>query len=227
MSEPSPTPPVEPTPDLSLTTPEPTPTPTPSPTPPKASIINEPDPAPKPEEPKGAPEAYAEYKLPEGVSLNAETITKANELFKGLGLTQEAAQSLIDFHVAQTQAAATAADDTYRQTVEAWGAQLKADPEIGGKLPEVRAALGKAYDVLIEAAGPKAAEARALVNEFKSVMDLTGAGNHPAFVKLFHRLAQRVIEPGHVSGTGPSPLGQGARGGNPGIAASMYPPKTS
>ncbi len=223
MSDPSPNPPVDPTPDPSLTpTPEPTPTPTPSP---KPTLLNEAEPEPKPTPAEGAPEAYAAYKLPDGVSLAPETLTKVNELFKGLNLPQAAAQSLIDFHLEQVSAVERSADDTYRQTVEGWGEQLKADPEIGGKLGEVKANLGKAYDVLIEAAGPKAAEAKALVNEFKSVMYLTGAGNHPAFVKLFNRLAQRVIEPGHVSGKGPvSPTANGQPGGgNPGLAASMYP----
>lgn len=196
----------------------------------KLTLLNEPEPSetPPPESPK-APETYADFKLPEGVKLAPETLSKATELFKSLNLPQDAAQSLLDFHLDQVKAVETSADDTYRATVEEWGNQLKADPEIGGKLAEVKANLGKAYDAIIEAAGPKAAEARALVNEFKSVMDLTGAGNHPAFVKFFNRMAQRVIEPTHVAGKGPiSPTASGQPGGgNPGLAQSMYGKPTS
>lgn len=212
-------------------TPDPTPAPTPAPTP---SLINEPDPptgdtAPKP---AGAPEAYTAFTLPEGVTLNEEVTGKANELFKNTGLSQEQAQSFVDFHAAELARVAKAASESgeadFRATVEDWGKALKADPEVGPKLATVKQDLGKMYDVLINAVPEKANEARALVNEFKTTLDLTGIGNHPAFVKVFNRLAQMVIEPGHVSGKGP--VARGADGslatGNPGLAASMYPPKS-
>jgi hypothetical protein len=39
-------------------------------------------------------------------------------------------------------------------------------------------------------------------------MNLTGAGDHPAFVKAFNKLAAFVTEGSHVTGKGPSDLGQ-------------------
>lgn len=205
--------------------PTPTPTPTPEPTPAPKSLINEDDPP----EPKArvAPEKYEDFKLPDGIKLNPEALTKAHDLFKNLSLDQPGAQSLIDFHTAElarvTQATEAAGDDSFRATVEEWGGKLKSDPEIGNRLPKVKENLGKAYDVLVAAVPEKSVETRALVNEFKQTLDLTGIGNHPAFVKVFNRLAEMVIEPGHVKGSGPSAQGQGqANGANPGLAASMY-----
>jgi hypothetical protein len=205
------------------------------PTPPEPkSIINEEEPAEPapPAKPEGAPEAYADFTLPEGVKLNEEAFTKATELFKTTGLSQTQAQAFVDYHVAELarvrEAADTEGEATFRETVNEWGTKLKADPDIGAKLPAVKADLGRMYDSLINAVPEKATEARALVDEFKTTLDLTGIGNHPAFVKVFHRLAQMVIEPGHVSGKGPAT--RNADGslatGNPGLAASMYPPKS-
>ena len=55
-------------------------------------------------------------------------------------------------------------------------------------------------------------------------MNVTGAGNHPAFVRAFWKLAQQVTEGGHVAGRGPSPEGQKAPGEMPRTAAStLYP----
>ena len=38
-------------------------------------------------------------------------------------------------------------------------------------------------------------------------MNFTGAGDHPAFLKAFHKLAQLVGEGTHVRGGNPSPHG--------------------
>ena len=184
------------------------------------TLINEPDTS-KPEA-RVAQEKYEDFKLPDGVKLNDEQLTKATELFKGLSLDQAGAQSLIDFHTAELARVAKATEDasdaSFRDTVEGWGTALKADPEIGTKLATVKQNLGRAYDVLINAVPEKAAETRALVNEFKTTLDLTGIGNHPAFVKVFNRLAQMVIEPGHVPGKNPAPA--------PGADTATHPPLT-
>jgi hypothetical protein len=61
--------------------------------------------------------------------------------------------------------------------------------------------------------------------EFKDAMNLTGAGDHPAFVKAFNKLAAFVTEGSHVAGKNPSELGQSKPGAptKPDVAASMYP----
>ena len=57
------------------------------------------------------------------------------------------------------------------------------------------------------------------------VVVLTGAGDHPAFVKAFNKLAAFVTEGSHVSGKGPSDLGQQKPGAptKPSAAQALYP----
>lgn len=187
------------------------------------SLLTEPE--PKPEAPVGAPEKYADFTLPDGVKLADESLSKAQELFKGLNLPQVGAQSLVDFYVSEMQRVAEAPGKAFEEMTSNWIASAKADPEIGNKLPTVKTNIGKAYDVLINAIPEKAAETRTLINDFKSAMDITGVGNHPAFIKVLNRLAERIIEPGHVVGGGPSTHGQSTNGTaqRPSVAQSMYP----
>lgn len=194
---------------------EPTTTPTaptePKPTEPKA-----------PTDPAGAPEAYTEFKLPEGVTLDGETLTKAQELFKGLNLPQDAAQSLVDFHAAQLKASAEAPMAAYKTMTEGWKAAYKADPDIGPKAEAIKANIGKGFAGMIAAAGESAPKVAAEVAEFKAAMDLTGVGDHPAFIKVLNRFAERFVEPAHVSGGGPAPVA--APGSGPiSPAKALYP----
>lgn len=170
----------------------------------------------KPEVKAGAPEKYEDFKVPEGIKLEGETLTKAQGLFKGLGLTQDAAQSLIDFHTAQMTAAATAPLTAYNEMRDGWKAATAADPELGPKQKAIQENIGKAFDTLNN---PK------LVADFKEAMNLTGVGDHPAFVKVLNAWATQVTEGKPVRSGGPSEHGQNDKGQNqrPSVAQGMYP----
>jgi hypothetical protein len=96
-----------------------------------------------------------------------------------------------------------------------WREQVTKDTEMAGKLESIKTEIGRAYTHLPPT----------LVTEFKAAMDLTGAGDHPAFVKAFWKLAQMVNEGQHVTGGNPSRHGQAAPGeaSRPSIASAMYP----
>lgn len=163
------------------------------------------------EKPAGAPEKYEDFKLPEGVELAPEAIAEVGTLFKEMGLSQAQAQKLVDFHTKTLQSTAEAVTkapmDAWMAQKATWKTEIKADPEIGGKLGEVKARIGAMYDALGDAK---------LVSEFKSAMDLTGAGDNPAFIKLFNKLAERLGEGSPIIGNTPKP--------KPGSAAqAMYP----
>ena len=131
-----------------------------------------------------------------------------------LNLTQDQAQSLVDFYTAKTTEAASAPYKLWADTQEAWVNEIKADPEIGGKLPQVKQTIAKAIDTL----GPQ------LAAQFREAMDFTGSGNNPAFIKAFYKIAQQITEGSHVSGRNPSSFGQSAPGSKPAsAAAAMYP----
>ena len=92
-----------------------------------------------PAAPTGAPETYADFKAPEGQTLDKATIEAALPIFKELGLSQDAAQKLVDFHAAQsakTNADLTKAVDDMRA---GWRDAVMKDPEIGPKLEIGRA----------------------------------------------------------------------------------------
>lgn len=166
--------------------------------------------------PTGAPDKYEDFKLPEGVELRGDVLTSAQELFKGLGLTQDAAQSLVDFHTKQLTEAATAPVTAYNEMREGWKTAAAADPDIGPKAAAIKETLGKAYDTL---GNPK------LVADFKDAMNLTGVGDHPAFIKVLNAWATQVIEGRPVRSGSPSEHGQSDKGQTqrPSVAQGMYP----
>ena len=149
----------------------------------------------KPQEMNGAPEKYADFTPPEGYEFRGETLDGARTLFKELNLSQAGAQRLVDFHAAELKAAMEAPAKQWEETRAQWLEQVKSDPEIGGKLDQVKSTVARAIDGLGD---PK------LASEFRQAMDFTGAGNNPAFIRAFYKLAQKLSEGTMVPGGGPS-----------------------
>ncbi len=215
-------------------TPTSTPTTTPS-TPPAegATLLNQTDPnAPKTEAPKtteakdaakpaatGAPESYTDYTVPEGFELDKEVKTEADALFKSLNLSQEQAQSLVDFYTAKTLDAAKQPYEAYKALTDSWRDDALKHPDIGNKiLPggEINVRIARALDSIGDTQ---------LAKDFRELMDLTGAGNHQAFIRVIDKLASRGVEGTHVGGKGPSEHGQQSSGQAraPTAAEAMYP----
>lgn len=183
-------------------------TPTPSPTP------NDPATTPDPAK-TTVPDAYT-YTPKDGEAFDKTVLDAATPIFKELNLTQPQADKLIEFWNSQAKTQA----DLHVQTVlaqrEKWVGEVKADPDLGPKLAQVTADIGRAFDALGDAK---------LVDGFKEAMNLTGVGDNPAFIKAFWKLAQKVNEGKPVSGGGPSPNGQTPSGQTrrPSAAEAMYP----
>lgn len=163
----------------------------------------------------GAPEKYEAFTVPEGFTLDEKVVGEANEIFKNLGLNQTQAQSLVDFYSAKIRETAEAPYKLYAETREKWQAEYKADPEIGNKLDVVKQTVSRALDSLGD---PK------LATSFREAMDITGAGDNPAFIRTFYKLAQLVTEGKPVAAGAPSKFGQSAPGAGPASAAkALYP----
>lgn len=165
--------------------------------------------------PEGAPEKYEPFKAPEGFEIDAPTSEKASAVFRELGLSQAQAQKLVDFY-AQTSADAAAEPYKQYETMRnGWRDQVVKDPTLGdgtGLRSEVKATIGRAVDSL-------PAE---VARDFRAAMDLTGAGDNPAFIKAFYNLAQRLGEGTAVRSGAPAPVR--APGAAPKSAASaLYP----
>ena len=205
---------------------------TPTPEAPKLNADGTPAPTSTPQDPKAAdtpkPEAkptdgYTAFTAPEGYTLDPKAIEAVTPIFKELGLNQEQAQKLVEVHAKQMIDAAKAPQSTYETMRNDWVAKAKSDPDMakavnGDKtgLEAVKLDMGRALNALNDPT---------LAAEFKAAMDLTGAGDNPAFIKTFWKLSQFITEGKHVSGTGPSPHGQQAPGTTtrPSAAAALYP----
>lgn len=168
-----------------------------------------------------APDTYADFKAPDGYTLDPEILKEALPIFKDLGLTQDQAQKLVDIQVARDLAQAKSRDETYTALRSEWQGKVKSDPELlaaatDGKvgLDAVKLDIGRALATLPPA----------LQTEFKDAMNLTGAGDHPAFVKAMWKLSQMIGPGTHVAGRGPSPAGQKApNAAPPSVAKALYP----
>lgn len=164
------------------------------------------------------PETYADFKVPDGFTLNKEAVEAALPVFKELGLTQEQAQKLVDVQTKREAELAKSGQGDYVAMRQGWRDEVLADTSLsaGGKVkPEVLQTIGRAIDGINN---PK------LAAEFRQVMDTTGVGDNPAFVRAFFAMAQQLTEGRPTTGKGPSELGQKAPDSKPqSIAAAMYP----
>lgn len=198
--------------------------PTPPQTPPSDGKTTSTEPkAPDAAKTEGAPDAYTAFTAPEGYTIDPKIIEAATPIFREMGLSQANAQRLVDFHTTQMIEAAKAPQTAYETTRTEWQAKVRSDPDLakavnGDKtgLDAVKLDIGRALNALNDPT---------LAADFKAAMDLTGAGDHPAFVKAMWKLSAFITEGKHVAGGGPSPHGQTPSGKQerPSAAAAMYP----
>lgn len=142
----------------------------------------------KPDERYGAPEAYADFTLPEGVTLDEAMLSEFAPVLKELNLSQAAAQKVIDF-----------APKLISQTVEGIKAQLadeargwhdaaRGDKEIGGaKMAETLAVANKAF-------------AKFGTPELKAFLASRGLNAHPELIRAFYRAGKAISEDSFVAG---------------------------
>lgn len=163
----------------------------------------------------GAPETYADFTAPEGLTLDKELVAEVTPIFKELGLSQEAAQRLMDFHTAKFGKTNELLAKSVEDMRADWRSQVMADKDIGGKIDQVKIELGRAKDRL-------PTEVR---SAFDEAMNITGLGDHPAIVKGLYEMAKLMNEGSHVTGGGPSPNGQSKSGevSRPTLAGALYP----
>jgi putative NIF3 family GTP cyclohydrolase 1 type 2 len=141
-----------------------------------------------------APEKYADFSLPEGVTLSPDVASEFQKVAKELDLSQAKAQKIVDRiapalvknTVDGIQARATQAGDT-------WLAQIKADAVLGGAALDATLAQAKRG---VEAFATK---------EFKAFLDASKLGNHPEMIRVFHKIGATVkSDSTHVSAQGNS-----------------------
>nr|DAN78204.1 MAG TPA: putative protease [Caudoviricetes sp.] len=132
------------------------------------------------------PEKY-DFKPPEGMEFDEETINLYAEAAKEAGLSQEKADIILGKiapHLAQQQIKAI------EKASSEWEAASRADPEFGGdKLNENLSVAAKAIE---QFATP----------ELKTLLNESRLGNNPEVIRLFYRVGKAISEDGFVSAAG-------------------------
>ena len=151
---------------------------------------------------------YSDFTLPEGLTVDDTLMSAFQEKARTVGLSQEAAQSMLDLYGSTVQAQVDAAakqlaeqsQATWKEINTAWLSELEADPLFSGD--NKKESLATIKKCLEEYAAPGLDKA----------MALTGMGNNPALVKTFYKMAKALTEGSPVTGgapaTGPRTAGE-------------------
>lgn len=131
------------------------------------------------------PEKY-ELKAPEGQTLDALSLDAFTPVFQELGLTQEQAQKLVDTQFQAIAKASEAANkkigDDIAAENAAWAKASREDKEFGGANFETNAKI--ANQALAAFGSP----------ELRTELLNSGYCNHPAFVRFFWNVGQKLGE---------------------------------
>ena len=128
------------------------------------------------------PDTYADFAMPEGVTVDSAMLNEATPLFKELGLTQDQAQKLVDFQAKQVQASSQSNVDAFNQLMNDWQEQSKNDKEFGGDKFEEN--IGIARSAIDKFGTP----------ELKQLLEEHGVGNHPEVIRFMVNVGKLTAE---------------------------------
>lgn len=122
------------------------------------------------------PESYKEFTLPEGMEYDVEVADSFKAVAKELGLSQEAAQKLVDYqtNIAKVQ------QDAHVKQMESW--RQESEKSIG------KDGIEEANRALNQFASP----------EFVQYLNESGLGNHPAMIAAFKNVYEKIGESSFV-----------------------------
>lgn len=168
-----------------------------------------------PAAPTGAPESYADFVIPEGVTVDAALGNDMKAIAKELNLTQEQAQKVMDLGIKQAQGLSTQLADTVAAAKATWAKETAADAEIGGD--KLTASLTTAQRALNTFGSPA----------LKELLDQTGLGNHPEIVRAFAKAGAAISEDALLPPNGgDGSAGQVDTSTFDGKARKLYPTQT-
>jgi len=139
---------------------------------------------------QGAPESYADFKLPENITADAELLGEFKTTAKELNLSQEAAQRLVDLQVKHVQKIADGLLTDFNTTVSGWKKETKED--LGANYKQELTFAGKAIDTFCTPEQGKA---------LRAILGDSGVGNHKEVVKFFIAVGKAISEDKLVKGT--------------------------
>lgn len=168
-----------------------------------------------------------DFKLPEFIKSDDPAIGAYTELLREQNVPAEVGQKFLDMHadaLKSYDAAKTQQQyDVFNQTKADWEKQAMADEEIGGSGHlTAMGAIARVRDLTVSSAAPGSAKYNADAAEFENFLAVTGAGSHPAFLRMLHNQARYIDEP--QSSSVPSNITPPKGNGKPpgGFKETMY-----
>ena len=138
------------------------------------------------EESKGAPEAYDDFTLPEGIEINDDDLAEFHEVAKKLNLDQNQAQELVDLQSKRAESMAenfnSQLQDAFNKQQDDWLQELKDDKDFGGDNLDKN--VGLAVKVINKFGTP----------ELKATLDSSGMGNNPEVIKMLNSIGKAISE---------------------------------
>ena len=153
---------------------------------------------------------YESFTIPEGFTMDEAQTSEVSAVAKEFGLDQAQAQKMVDKHfdiISKNNDLVSAAQET---RMKEWAGQAMADKEFGGaNLPDNMAGARKAMNSFSQPAVD--ADGKAILHqegslkgqqmsEVEVLMNESGWGNHPAMIRVFHRINQAMSEDSFVQG---------------------------
>ena len=151
-------------------------------------------PAPVEQDAAAAP-TYSDFRLPQGIEVDPETMNEARALLGELKLPQDQAQKLVDFYTGKIRQFGDAQSQRWVKLNEKWVNDFKADQEIGGdRVNDTVSAATKAMN-------------RFGTPGLREALIMTGAGNHPEIIRFVARVGKAIAEDRFIVSGGASAVG--------------------
>lgn len=160
--------------------------------------------AAKPAEPAKPDPIEYKYKLPDTLKMDDTLKGEVHGAFDAFRADPTNAQPLIDLHnrtmenYAKQLADQTLANQhkAFNTTRDGWAKDVLADQEIGGAGHQTAmTAIARARDLLVSGAKPGSPQYLADYKAHEDFLRITGAGDHPVYLKMLHRAARYFDEP--------------------------------
>lgn len=154
--------------------------------------------------------SYEPFTLPENVKLDDKRVGDFTNILGEFERTtkadhaevQQFGQKAVDFHVAEVTKAVEGVEKTYQTLWEKqktdWKDQLMKDPEIGGN--RFQTTVDSALKFIRTHGGNEEQQA-----SFRTLMDSSGLGNHPAMVRLLANAGMAMSEGKPLAAKSPAP----------------------
>lgn len=134
------------------------------------------------------------------IEIDTELLAEATPVLKEVGLSNEAANKLAPFVVKAQERFAQRQADEFATVKADWAKAAQSDPEIGGQNWKASTSLAaKALDHFVGPVSTKDEAGNDVPNEFRTLLNESGLGNHPSMIRAFRKIGEALAEDGNFA----------------------------